>query len=426
MPPAKLVVVVTYEFTFAPFSGNGMLARALVRALLELGCNIAVVCARPHSKDLSHLNHIEQSELDHASIQQLSLLPVHLPENSTWRRLDQQSAWETFAQGAANLTMDAFSTQPDAVLAVDWTGAAAWRKMRQVVSSSRLGSHKFCYLNFRVYSAGLPASDGQWYDEKESEAVADADVIISLSRVDEISLRKLAKGRAVDIHLLLPPLRHAIHKLAERDAADFLDYFPYKPAVSEMKKSGQPSRKYLCCVVRLSREKETHRFVDLVRCLGTRLSELNVTPLLCGAASDSTYADNVKRQLLQVEPNSVVIEDFLDPTALASVFSQSIMNFHPCRYEAYGMTIIEAAAFGTPSFFNAIGIGASELLCAGRGTAFQANFDRPIAEIADQVASLLEDTQALNGCGERARQRALEWNELAYGRRLSSYLALRF
>ena len=47
-PPAALhVLLLSYEFTFAPFSGNGMLARALVRSMLNLGHSVTVICAKP-------------------------------------------------------------------------------------------------------------------------------------------------------------------------------------------------------------------------------------------------------------------------------------------------------------------------------------------------------------------------------------------
>ena len=37
---------------------------------------------------------------------------------------------------------------------------------------------------------------------------------------------------------------------------------------------------------------------------------------------------------------------------LQQVYKQTILNFHPALYEAYGLTIVEAAAFGVPSIVN--------------------------------------------------------------------------
>ena len=44
---SRTLLVVSYEFTYSPFSGNGVLARSLVNGLLGCGCRVLVVCARP-------------------------------------------------------------------------------------------------------------------------------------------------------------------------------------------------------------------------------------------------------------------------------------------------------------------------------------------------------------------------------------------
>ena len=41
------VLLITYEFTHAPFSGNGMLSRSLAKSLLSLGASLRVICCRP-------------------------------------------------------------------------------------------------------------------------------------------------------------------------------------------------------------------------------------------------------------------------------------------------------------------------------------------------------------------------------------------
>ena len=91
------------------------------------------------------------------------------------------------------------------------------------------------------------------------------------------------------------------------------------------------------------------RFVELCEALGgARLAALGLTPLLCGAASDEGYAARVRARLLAAHPSSVVIESFLGPEALGAVFARTALNVHPCAYDAYGMTLVEAAAFGCP------------------------------------------------------------------------------
>ena len=41
-----------------------------------------------------------------------------------------------------------------------------------------------------------------------------------------------------------------------------------------------------------------------------------------------------------------IVKDFLDAQGLQEVLSQSLVNIHTAPYEAYGMTIVEAAACG--------------------------------------------------------------------------------
>lgn len=51
------------------------------------------------------------------------------------------------------------------------------------------------------------------------------------------------------------------------------------------------------------------------------------------------------RSLLQAKLRSVApkceIVDFCDPRPLADVFERTLLNFHPCEYDAYGMTVVE-------------------------------------------------------------------------------------
>ena len=56
----------------------------------------------------------------------------------------------------------------------------------------------------------------------------------------------------------------------------------------------------------------------------------------------------MRARLLAAHPSAVVIESFLGPEALGAVFARTALNVHPCAYDAYGMTLVEAAAFGCP------------------------------------------------------------------------------
>ena len=46
-PPIYRYHHFTHRFTYSPFSGNGILARSMVKALLRLGCRVTVWCCKP-------------------------------------------------------------------------------------------------------------------------------------------------------------------------------------------------------------------------------------------------------------------------------------------------------------------------------------------------------------------------------------------
>lgn len=52
----------------------------------------------------------------------------------------------------------------------------------------------------------------------------------------------------------------------------------------------------------------------------------------------------IKLELKEATPDCVIEERFLNSTQLAELFSMTRLNVHPCVYDAYGMTIVEAAS----------------------------------------------------------------------------------
>ena len=266
------------------------------------------------------------------------------------------------------------------------------------------------------------------------------------------------------MHVLLPALRADVAALPQlaQGASSTDSHTVQQPGSPE---AGRVQRRYLTCCVRLSPEKEPHRFVEIVEALaerparaaasakhtsatangficsssgtGTpdavngstspgqpptanaapkpsqdsgskiqtanRLLQLGVVPLLCGAA-DTQYAETLRARLRLAAPDAVIEQRFLSPTQLAEVllktkcadqlstrlhydlqlrvctspcngltmlvcfwwwqvFAATRLNIHPCAYDAYGMTVVEAASQGAPSLVAASGaVGATDLL----------------------------------------------------------------
>ena len=87
------------------------------------------------------------------------------------------------------------------------------------------------------------------------------------------------------------------------------------------------------------------------------------------------------------------------------------------------MTIVEAAAFGAPSVLNGGGtIGAARLLGAADGAALELDLSQPHEKLAEAVGALLADGARLAAVAAAARERALAWNETAFGAELATKL----
>jgi hypothetical protein len=55
-------------------------------------------------------------------------------------------------------------------------------------------------------------------------------------------------------------------------------------------------------------------------------------------------AQGIKARLREVAPTCTVIERFLGAQELAWLYTRARLNIHPALHDAYGMTVVEAAA----------------------------------------------------------------------------------
>jgi glycosyltransferase involved in cell wall biosynthesis len=176
---------------------------------------------------------------------------------------------------------------------------------------------------------------------------------------------------------------------------------------------------------RQSPEKCIHRFVKFIEMAADVLQELNLTVVLAGAASDIAYARKARERLLEAVPSAIVIDRFLSPKELGAVFAHTILSFHPSFYDAYGMTIVEAAAFGAPTVVAGPSVGAFHLLgedgcCRVAMEETDENFC--LESSLDTILNFLRECQTNVTFWERlssaAREKALAWDETSYGERL--------
>ncbi|MGK3733795.1 MAG: glycosyltransferase involved in cell wall biosynthesis [Bacillariaceae sp.] len=492
------IVLLTYEFTYSPFSGNGILARSLVKSLLGWGCTVTVWCCRPSSigDDLnndinnnSNDNHLTSPEISQDSVRRLTVLS-NIVNGKSWKCLDDQSCWKDFIisnlisspiDEQRNILQHALLQAKNAVVCtIDWSGAVAYRSL---VSATMIPDRTFrLYLNFRVYSLGITNDDDDddsrtnnrraWYDKFEYKAMKDADVVISLSSKDTQYLygiqKQFSKEEQIQqkqgeqesaiikkpIEIILPPLRQDMHRFATKNGTSE-DLFlhlpdPIQSLISMVDDDDDTThlfskRPLITCVARQSTEKCIQRFVAFVEMAANTgiLQQLNLTVVLAGAVSDLNYAQQLHKRLLRAVPTAIIIDRFLSPFELGAVFAHTILNFHPPSYDAYGMTIIEAASFGAPTVLAGTSIGAFRLL--GEDACIQVemvvdneninnnnnnnndNDDDNESNIFSRD-SLNTITNFLTECKNnemiwkklslRAQEKALGWDEESYGKKM--------
>jgi len=167
------------------------------------------------------------------------------------------------------------------------------------------------------------------------------------------------------------------------------------------------------------------------------LRKYSLIPILCGSKSVEEYANKVINDFKALCSAGgetwpcIAITRHLGPEELAAVFSSTVINVHPCLYDAYGMTIIESGAFGVTSIVNGGGkVGATSLL--GEGTGCLAIDLETILDLSDEdakscdnirtVLDLLDnkhdietesDGVSLKRIAKEAKSQALAWDEAA-------------
>jgi len=142
-------------------------------------------------------------------------------------------------------------------------------------------------------------------------------------------------------------------------------------------------------------------------------------------------------RLRAAAPNACILDDFLGGEALAGVYSATCLNVHPCLYDAYGMPVVEAAAFGAPTAVKRGGtVGATALLngpagssgapgcfeLALGGSAGGSSASMDAGDAAAAILAVLNDARGLHQVAATARERALAWGEAAAGKVLHDEL----
>eukprot|EP00955_Chlamydomonas_euryale_P078927 363221-Chlamydomonas_euryale.AAC.21 len=126
-----------------------------------------------------------------------------------------------------------------------------------------------------------------------------------------------------------------------------------------------------------------------------------------------SHLQDLKARLRAACPTSVVLESFLGPAELARLYQGCRLNVHPPSYDAYGMTIVEAASQGAPSLVHGGGgggrIGATDLLSATAGNVLLTDMTAAPAHLAAEVCGVWHVKRAdvhgrMGGSGSRRQE----------------------
>eukprot|EP00445_Apocalathium_hangoei_P027308 CAMPEP_0203921602 /NCGR_PEP_ID=MMETSP0359-20131031/61731_1 /ASSEMBLY_ACC=CAM_ASM_000338 /TAXON_ID=268821 /ORGANISM="Scrippsiella Hangoei, Strain SHTV-5" /LENGTH=442 /DNA_ID=CAMNT_0050849319 /DNA_START=28 /DNA_END=1356 /DNA_ORIENTATION=+ len=439
MEPA--VLFVTLEFLDPIFSGNGTYSRSLVASLvldqrfrvhLLCGCGSEADDGTDASVRVRHILAKQAPEGADDWQARVTATAIPLP---TWGRTDKDAAWQEWADGAVlGAQQQRWFPECSHAVVVDWTGFHVLSKLRgaglipERVLATALS---FCVYFKTVVSSTSPENDAQaFYKEQETAMCLGSSRVLALCRDDADALREMVAelGAGCDVQMLLPPLRTEMQQLAL---------------------SAQPrERKFLTCCLRLHRQKNVRTFVDALQVFVDRHARGpfswagTVTPLLCGAAADKEYAAEVHSHFKDVCTKGAglfagcEISGFVGATQLGEYLSASVLNIHTSLYEAYGLTIIEAAAFGVPSVVHDGSIGAKELLGVGLPAADIVSADgagmraasvvtadmTDAAALADAIDSLLSNPDVRERVALSGKMKALGYGEAECGRQLAVHI----
>lgn len=368
----RRILLLSLEFNYCPFSGNGVLSRSIGSSLaLRDDCTVRVICAKPHPATPDISNDIVMT-IDN----DFDIWPVELPKQCNWKRLDKEGPWREFASNACNFANNVKDYQPTDVIAVDWHGMLAWRaicdsllaEITSINSDNVASSSSWhptnvnvCYYNFRVYSNSDYADDKSFYKEKEQLSCQMSNVVICLSEHDRSLLQKLIDDdddteslSKQKIHILYPPLRGDIYNLAMNMNQSNISYSLPNEVKSVIEKvssaeTNANQRTFITCMARLSPEKAPHNFVTLLQKLGGLefLRKHSLIPILCGSKSVNEYANKVINDFKALCSAGgetwpcIVITRHLCPEELAAVFSSTVINVHVSCWFVYYLSSLK-------------------------------------------------------------------------------------
>lgn len=251
---------------------------------------------------------------------------------------------------------------------------------------------------------------GRWADghAAAAEAIAAADLIITLNSADAEGLRPLVANTA-----RLALLKPFIDARPFADAARRADC--HRAALAAQ--CGIDGAEPLLLSVAMMREGAK---LDSYRVLGQALRRIADRPWRLIVAGDGPAAEAVGAVLAPLG-RRVIRLGRVDEAALPALYAACDFNVWPAVGEAYGLALLEAAAAGLPVVAGSTG-GVPDVVRDGESGLLVSVGDA--GRFADAVASLLDGPERRRAMGARAAERVRRDHDLPVAaRRLGDLLA---
>jgi glycosyltransferase involved in cell wall biosynthesis len=319
------------------FSGNGALSRMQLHGVVNEGHKVLLFCGIEKDQ--------EQKE---QKIDGLEIVPI--PINSS-KTLVADSDYKGFSNGIIENLEKIKEFAPDAIISVDWHASIACTTIIKIEYFLNL---PLIYLFYRCFSRSPEFIDSiedfKRINEMERNLAKISTVAITLNKNDSNWISKNFKIKSSTNY---PAIPSEFIKFSEKFNND---------NISHQHSIKEPPRLNLICFVRISPEKELERIIKLAGGFSFPY-QLKIF----GGIIDKEYNHSLLKLVEQLNlKEKIIFGPRLDRMKLFQEIKRNDIYIHPCRYEAFGISIMESAFNGLPIILDDTEtIGAGELLVDG-------------------------------------------------------------
>jgi glycosyltransferase involved in cell wall biosynthesis len=172
--------------------------------------------------------------------------------------------------------------------------------------------------------------------------------------------------------------------------------------------------KILFYLGRISWIKQIPLLIDAFALLQKKLQDLDIHLIIAGPCEDSRILNNPNMSLLK---GRIHFPGMITDNIKASFLHRADIFVQPSHHENFGMSVVEALAFGKPCIVNSGVALASEILKYRAGAVFNNN----ISELTECILKLLNNAEAYKEMSENALRLSIEFRQSLIAKQLKEY-----